>query len=1031
MRHLATVLMLGLLAPAALAAQPSAAAYDPSLFSAMRWRQLGPARGGRVTTVTGVIQEPLTFYMGSTGGGVWKTTDAGNNWFNVSDGFLDVGSIGALDVSDSDPSTVWVGTGSDGIRSNVSAGRGLWKSVDAGRTWTFAGLRNAGQIGAVVIHPTNPNTVWVAVIGNVFGRSTERGVYKTVDGGRSWKKTLYLSDSTGAVDLELQPNNPSVVYASMWRGERKPWTIISGAREGGIYKSTDGGDSWRKLTTGLPGDLFGKSDLAVTPADPTRVYAVIEAKPGSGVYRSDDAGESWRLVADRPLGLYTRPFYYTNIDANPANADVVYVQTEGFYRSSDGGRTWATMRTPHGDNHDLWINPRQPNVWVQANDGGANVTLDDGRSWSTQYNQPTAEIYQVAVDDQFPYRLYGAQQDNSTLIVPSLPVAASPPDDPVQHWRQGPGCETGPITPHRTNPDTVYGSCKGQFSRMALRTGQERQYWVGAQSLYGNNPRNLTYRFQRVSPLELSPHNSRVIYYGSQHVHRTRDEGVTWETISPDLTANDPRGHVISGTPITIDVTGEEVYSTLYAIRESALEPGVIWTGSNDGPVHVTRDNGRSWTKVTPSDLPPGGRVQNIELSPHRRGGAYIAVLRYMFDDWKPYIYATSDYGKSWTLLTTGTNGIPADHPTRVVREDPDRAGLLYAGTEFGIFVSFDAGRSWQPLQQNLPRTPVTDMRVHRKDLIVSTQGRSFWILDNLTPLHQAGRSVAQTMSDNATNGAVGSHLFVPRDAVRIRYRSSGVGEEGLGRPAGPASPQFPQPGAQIDYWLPDAPSGEVTLEIRRASDGAVVRSFSSLAAGEDSADVVTMRAPAMERLGTPRLPAAKGLNRFTWDLTWPGPWDSAAQRSGRGGPMVAPGAYRLRMRSGSWTQERALTIRPDPRVLKDGITPLVLQQQEKFNLQARDLVTSARRLVTSLQGSRRRLEGAAGVAADTLTRLQLLERTLVPSSIRYSEPALLTHITYLYSMSIQADQPISADARARIAALQRELRAAETRAPR
>lgn len=975
----------------------------------MRWREVGPARGGRVTAVTGVIQEPLTFYMGSTGGGVWKTTDAGINWHNVTDGALDVGSIGALDVSDSDPRVVWVGTGSDGIRSNVSTGRGVWKSTDAGRTWSFMGLRNVGQIGAVVIHPADPATVWVAAVGNVFGRNAERGVFKTTDGGRTWRKVLFLSDSTGAADVELQPGNPSVVYATMWHVERKPWTIVSGAREGGIYKSVDGGETWRKLGVGLPADLFGKADLAVSAADPMRVYALIEAKPGSGVYRSDDAGESWRLVADRPAGLLTRPFYYTNIDAMPTNADVVFVQTEGFYRSNDGGRTWGTMRLPHGDHHDLWINPKHPDNWVQGNDGGANVTLDGGKSWSTQYNQPTAEIYQVAVDDRYPYRLYGAQQDNTTLIVPSLPFTASAPDDPIQQWKQGPGCETGPIVPHRTNPDTVYGSCKGQFSRMSLRSGQERQYWVGAQSLYGNLPRNLTYRFQRVSPLETSPHDPRTIYYGSQYVHRTRDEGVTWQRISPDLTANDRRYDVISGSPITIDVTGEEVYATLYAIRESGLEPGVIWAGANDGPVHVTRNHGASWSNVTPPTLPAGGRVQNIEISPHRKGSAYIAVLRYMFDDWKPYIFRTNDYGRTWTLLTTGNNGIPADEPTRVVREDPDRPGLLYAGTEFGAYVSFDDGQRWHSLQLNLPHTPITDMRVHRKDLVISTQGRSFWILDNLSPLQQLAA------------GTSGPRLLAPREAVRIRYRASSDGYDGLGQPQGPASPQYPPPGAQIDYWLPDVPTQEITLEIVRVADGTVVRSFSSADGPRDSS------AAAAAGWGTTRLPAGRGLNRVTWDLAWPGPWDSDAQRRGRGGPMVAPGTYRVRMRSGSWSAEQPLSVRADPRSIKDGMTIAILREQERFNLAARDLVTSARRLAAGISRERKELAGAES-PGDMHTRLQAMERELVQSPIRYSEPSLLTHITYLYSMSLQADQAISRDARERLAVLQRKVQDLEGR---
>ncbi|HEU0078669.1 MAG TPA: hypothetical protein VFQ76_13540, partial [Longimicrobiaceae bacterium] len=680
-------------APAPLHAQregptePGITVFDPARFTAMRYRMIGPARGGRVTTVTGVPEQPHTFYMGPTGGGVWKTTDAGHSWLNVSDGFFEAASMGSIDVAPSNPEVVWAGTGSEGIRSNVSAGRGIYRSADGGKTWSFAGLRDVGQIGGVRIHPRDPATVFVAATGNVFARSRERGVFRTRDNGRTWKKVLFVSDSTGAVDVEFQPGNPDVLYASMWRGERKPWTVISGAREGGIYRSTDGGDTWSKLGGGLPTGLFGKSNVAVSAADPRRVYALVEAKPGGGLYRSDDAGDTWTQVSDYAQ-LITRPFYYTNITADPTNADVVFVGTEGFHRSDDGGRTWKTLRTPHGDNHDLWINPRDPQVWVQANDGGANVTLNGGRTWSTQYNQPTAEIYQVFVDNQFPYRVYGAQQDNSTLIVPSLPLSQSSPDDPVQSWRAGPGCETGPIIPHPTNPDTVYGSCKGQYSRMSLRTGQEKQYWVGAQSLYGNPGKDLILRFQRVSPMEISPHDARTIYYGSQYVHRTTDEGVTWERISPDLTANEARYQQRpSGEPITLDVTGEEYYSTLYAIRESRLEPGVIWAGANDGPIHVTRDGGKSWTRVTPRGLPPGGRVQTIEPSPHRRGSAYVAVLRYLLGDFQPYIYRTDDYGRTWTRLTDGQSGIPADHPTRVVREDPAREGLLYAGTEFGMFV--------------------------------------------------------------------------------------------------------------------------------------------------------------------------------------------------------------------------------------------------------------------------------------------------------------------------------------------------------
>ncbi|HEV2733249.1 MAG TPA: hypothetical protein VGV85_00375, partial [Longimicrobiaceae bacterium] len=707
---------------------------------------------------------------------------------------------------------------------------------------------------------------------------------------------------------------------------------------------------------------------------------------------------------------------YTNITADPTNPDVVFVGTEGFYRSEDGGKTWKTIRTPHGDNHDLWINPRDPQVWVQANDGGANVTLNGGRTWSTQYNQPTAEIYQVFVDNQFPYRVYGAQQDNSTLIVPSLPLSQSSPDDPVQSWRAGPGCETGPIIPHPTNPDTVYGSCTGQFSRMSLRSGQEKQYWVGAQSLYGTPGKDLILRFQRVSPMEISPHDPRVIYYGSQHVHRTVDEGVTWERISPDLTANEPRYQQRpSGEPITLDVTGEEYYSTLYAIRESRLEPGVIWAGANDGPIHVTRDGGRTWTRVTPRGLPPGGRVQTIEPSPHRKGSAYVAVLRYLLGDFQPYVYRTDDYGRTWTRLTDGRNGVPADHPTRVVREDPDREGLLYAGTEFGMFVSFDNGRAWRPFQLNLPVTPVTDLQVHRGDLVLSTQGRSFWILDDLTPLHQLGERLPAE-----------AHLFRPREAYRMRYASGFGGVESAR--SGPDQPQYPPAGAMIDYFLPDT-TAVVTLEVVDPA-GAVVRGFSSEAAGERlrEPEQPGMRAPTLERVGTPRLPRQQGLNRFVWDLSLPGAWDANPQRSGRNGPMALPGRYTLRLTAGGRTHEQPLEVRMDPRVAADGVTEAELREQLAHNLRVRDLVSDANRLVARVRQERERLAAAGPASAGQLRRVQALEGRLVAEPVRYGRPGLQTHIGYLYGLAVQADQELGRDAVERYAVMRRELdeRAAE-----
>jgi photosystem II stability/assembly factor-like uncharacterized protein len=1007
-------------------AAPFSGTLDPKLLTGLRYRSIGPARGGRVTTVTGVPSQPFTFYMGSTGGGVWKTVDAGQNWVNVTDGQIGVGSMGAIDVSQSDPNTVYIGTGSDGLRSNVSIGDGVYKSTDAGKTWTHVGLRDVGNIGGLRVHPSNPEVAFVAAIGNPFKPNAERGLFRTKDGGKSWQKVLFVSDSTGAVDVEFQPGNPNVVFAAMWRGERKPWTIISGAREGGIYRSTDGGDNWTKVTNGLPNELVGKANIAVSNANPNRIYVLIEAKPGSGLYRSDDGGQSFQL-ASTFAQIITRPFYYTTITADPKNADVVYAGSEGFFKSTDAGKTWQQFRTPHGDNHDMWINPNNSDVMIQSNDGGANISLNGGRTWSTQYNQPTAEIYQVYVDNQFPYRLYGAQQDNSTLIVPSLPTWSGRLDDPAQAWRTGPGCETGPIMPHPTNADTVYGSCKGQYSRMSMRTGEEKQYWVGAQSLYGNPGKDLIFRFQRVSPMEISPHDPRTIYYGSQYVHRTRDEGVTWEKISPDLTANDPKYQDRpSGEPITIDVTGEEYYSVIYAIEESPLEAGVIWTGANDGPFYVTRDNGKTWTNVTPKAQPPGCRVQSIDPSPHRKGSAYYSVLCYQLGDFQPYIWRTDDYGKTWARLTDGKNGIPNNEPTRVAREDPDREGLIYAGTEFGMYVSFDNGKRWQPLQLNLPATPVTDLKIHRKDLVLSTQGRSFWILDNLTPLHQISDAIAGGQP-SPQSPVPSPFLFKPKDAYRFRYTAGFGGAES--NRSNPADPQYPPPGAMIDYWLPNGATGAITLEVVDAS-GAVIRRFSSEGAGEreQSPEQPGMRAPEMVAVGTPRLPNAAGLNRFTWDLTLAPPIDPSRERGGGGGggrgsgPVVVPGSYTLRLAAGGKTMTQPLTVLIDPREAKDGVTIADLREQFQHNMRVRDMVSEVNQLVANIEVARQRLKNASGPAADTLRRLDALRAKLVTPAVRYSKPELQAHIQYLYSLTTQADQKIGRDAIDRLKVLRAEL---------
>ncbi|HEV8431649.1 MAG TPA: hypothetical protein VGQ41_27360 [Pyrinomonadaceae bacterium] len=957
---------------------------DSSLLNGLRYRLVGPARGGRVTTVTGVPSQPKTFYMGVASGGLFRTTDGGATWTPITDGKVPLGSTGSVAVADSDPNIIYLGTGSDGVRSNVSTGRGMYKSTDGGLTWKFSGLYNAGQIGAVRIHPTNPDIVWIAAGGDIFKSNDERGVFKTTNGGQTWRKVLFISDTVGAMDVELQPGNPNVVYAWMSRLQRKPWTIISGSREGGFYKSTDGGEHFSKVSNGLPGELIGKGNLAVTNANPNRIYALIEAKPGGGFYRSEDAGQTWALINSQG-SLIQRPFYYTTLGADPSNADVIYAGAEGFFKSTDAGKTFTPLRTPHGDNHDIWINPKDSQIMIQANDGGANVSTDGGRTWSSQMNQPTAEIYGIWVDNQFPYKLYGAQQDNTTLIISSQAEPFSTTD-----WRTGPGCETGPIIPHPLNPDIVYGSCKGQYGVMNLKTGQEKSYWIGGQSLYGNPASDLIYRMQRVSPMATSPHDPDVLYYGSQYVHRTRDKGVTWERISPDLTAHPDCCQGVSGEPITRDVTGEEFYSTLYAITESPLEKGVIWTGSNDGPFYVTRDDGKKWTNVTPKDLPSGGRVQYIEASPHRKGSAYFAVYRWLLGDYQPYIYRTDDYGNTWTRLTNGKNGIPADCPTRVVREDPDREGRLYAGTEFGIFLSFDNGAHWQPFQLNLPNVPVSDIKVHHKDLIVSTQGRAIWILDNLTPLHQLSSEV----------NASGAWLFKPRDGYRTR-----VGPTVLG--------------PVIDYYLPTGSTAAVVIEILDTK-GIVLNSYSSEtpvlrpgrggaganmpgvgAAGPESQPDPDA-APARRFLPPPRVTKTAGINRFAWDVR------------NQAGVTLPPGQYQVRFKTGGANFTQPFNLLIDPRVAADGVTVTDLQEQFEHNMRMRELVTSVNQLVVKVRE-------AIGKSPND-TRLIALAGKLLTEPVRYGKPGLQAHITYLAGMTANVDQKIGRDAIERYLVLKKEL---------
>jgi photosystem II stability/assembly factor-like uncharacterized protein len=982
---------------------------DPALFQGLEARTVGPSRGGRVTTVAGHPAHPHTFYMGATGGGVWKTTDHGATWTNISDGHgFRSASMGALAIAPSDTSVIYAGTGSDAIRSNVITGRGIYRSTDAGRSWADRGLANTGQIGAIEVHPNDPDRAYVAALGSPFGRNPERGVFRTTDGGASWEKVLYASDSTGAIDLELHPETPDVIYAALWRGERKPWTIISGAREeNGLYRSTDGGDTWTKLEDGLPQGLIGKADFAVTPAAPDRVYALVEA-PGDrqGLYRSDDRGDSWTQMSDT-TGIMNRPFYFTNLTAHPQNADVVYAGNVRDWVSTDGGATFERKPATHADVHARWINPENPDLRVQGNDGGATVTLDGGRTWSTQHNQNTAELYQVYVDDRFPYWLYAGQQDNTTVAVPSQPPAESAPAGPEGWWHAVGGCETGPVVPRPGAPSTLYANCKGRFGRYSRTTGQEQNFYVGGQYLYGRNPGDLQYRFQRVAPIEVSPHDSTTVLHGSQFVHKTTDGGVTWTTISPDLTANDPQYQVVSGGPITRDITGEEHFSTLYTIRISPHNADVIWTGANDGPVHVTRDGGTSWTDITPPGLPKNARIDAIDPSPHAPGTAYVAAHRRLVDDFAPYVYRTTDFGQTWTRLTDGANGIPDDFPVRVVREDPDRQGLLYAGTDFGLFVSFDDGARWQPLSNGLPVTPITDIRVHRQDLVLSTMGRGFWIVDNLTPLHQ--------VADVSANAP---HLFAPRDAVRHRVNVSFWSQNAH-------DPEFPEPGAMVDFVVPDA-SEAVALAFL-ADDGSVLRRFSTRAAEggatarKAAAPTAVMDVPADEVASAP-LEVVPGHNRFTWDLRHagpqPGPVGEQAYYGPGHGPMVAPGTYRVRLTVGATSRTETLRVRIDPRVEADGTTPDALRAQEQFGLALRDAIADARATVLQIDTLAAHTEDDA-----TYDRLADLRSTLVtrPDG-SYPKPVLIDQMEYLYFMVTRADQPIGADAKSRLRTLRERL---------
>ena len=876
------ILLTLLLIPPALQSQKrknntAANVYPEELYSSMEYRLVGPFRGGRSAAVTGVPGKPNLFYFGATGGGVWKTTDGGRSWENISDGYFG-GSIGAVEVAKSDPNVIYAGGGEKTVRGNVSSGYGVWKTTDAGKTWSKAGLEKSRHIPRLRVHPSNSDLVYAAVLGNIYKPTKGRGIYKSTDGGQSWEQVLFVNENAGAVDLVMDPNNPRIIYASTWRVQRTPFSLSSGGPGSALWKSTDGGENWAEISKneGFPKDTLGIIGVTVSPKNSERVWAMVEHKEKGGLYRSEDGGKKWERVNEERK-LRQRAWYYTRVYADTEDEDLVYVLNVRYHRSKDGGKTFETFNAPHGDHHDLWIAPENSKRMIIGDDGGAQVSYDGGDTWSTYYNQPTAQFYRVTTDNSFPYRIYVAQQDNSTIRIKHRSDGRTIDED---DWEPTAGGESAHIAVDPIDNDIVYGgSYGGYLTRVNHKKETERAINVWPDNPLGYGAEGMKYRFQWNFPIIFSKHDPKKLYTFSNHVHLSTDEGQSWKLLSDDLTMNDPEKIVSSGGPITQDNTGVEYYCTIFAANESPLQEGLMWVGSDDGLIHITRDGGESWQNITPPQLPEWSMINSIEPSNFDEGTCYVAATRYKLGDFKPYLFKTSDFGASWQKIT---NGINEEHFTRALREDPKRKGLLYAGTETGMYVSFNDGISWQSFQQNLPIVPITDLVVKDNNLVVATQGRSIWILDDLTVLHQL---------DN-TSSADTAILFQPKDS----YRTKGGTTEEPSKLAGANHPN----GVVTHFFLKDLQEKDSIVLTYTTVEGDTLASFKNSSKDKKK-----------------KLKVKKGGNTHVWDTKGKG----AEKLEGMilwsvniDGPKAVPGKYMVHLNVNGTNQSQELNIIADPR---------------------------------------------------------------------------------------------------------------------